>query len=509
MTKFKINEAMARLEVEVPLYRVPVVDLIAVQTRDPYKVLVAAMLSARTKDEVTAPAAARLFAKAPNLQSLAALSKVKLAGIIYPVGFFRAKAGYLSRLPGVLAEEFAGQIPATVEELIRLPGVGRKTANLVVAVAFEQPAICVDTHVHRIINIWGYVQTTTPLATEMALRANLPGQYWRRINSLLVAFGQEICRPIAPHCDRCPLGDLCPRLGVKPRKPPSNDLTAVEPPKTGHHPPQSPEIPRLPSPTNKDGQTKRIKLVSWNVNGLRAIAKKGFNRIVHELDADLLALQEIKAHPEQLPIEIRKLPGYTAFWLPAKRKGYSGVATYSRKDPLRVMYGMARDEHDQEGRVLTLEFADFYLVNAYLPNAQPELIRLPYKLDFCRHFLEFTHRLAKNKNVVICGDLNVAHRAIDLARPKENEKSPGFSQEERAWMDQFLATGFIDTFRMFNQAGDNYTWWSYRGGARKRNIGWRIDYFCIDTAGRSRVQAANIRPEITGSDHCPVELIMV
>ena len=208
---FPIEEAVARLEREVPHYRVPVVDLIAVQTGDPYKILVATILSARTKDQTTAAAATRLFARAANIEQLAELSPEELSRLIYPVGFFRAKAGYLARLPGVLKESFGGKIPETVEELTKLPGVGRKTANLVVAVAFKKPAICVDTHVHRIMNIWGYVSTSSPQATEMALREKLPPRHWQRINSLLVAFGQELCRPVSPHCDRCPLNDICPR----------------------------------------------------------------------------------------------------------------------------------------------------------------------------------------------------------------------------------------------------------------------------------------------------------
>lgn len=479
-----MDQAVARLELAVPHYRVPVVDLIAVQSNDPYRILVATILSARTRDETTAGAAARLFARAPTLPALARLDEQELARLIHPVGFFRAKAGYLARLPTELAHKFGGNIPATVEELIQLPGVGRKTANLVVAVAFEKPAICVDTHVHRIMNIWGYVQTASPGATEKDLRAKLPQKYWRRINSLLVAFGQEICRPVAPHCDRCSLADICPRLGVKPRRP-----------------------PRVSTILQRAAADSTLQLASWNVNGLRAIAKKGFTGIVGDLDADILALQEIKAHPEQLPGEVQSLPGYQSFWLPARRKGYSGVAVFSRLTPLNVLYGMDRgEEYDLEGRVLTLEFADFFLVNAYLPNAQPALARLGYKLEFCRHFLEFTATLASRKNVVVCGDLNVAHREIDLARPKENEQSPGFSRQERAWMDQYLAAGFVDTFRLFNGEGGHYTWWSYRGGARQRNAGWRIDYFCIDAAGRRRIREAGIRPEIMGSDHCPVTL---
>lgn len=213
---FPLPEVLKILSKEVAGYTVPIVDLIAVQTKDPYKVLVATILSARTKDETTAKAAARLFAEAPDLAGLAALSEEHLARLIFPVGFYKNKAGFLARLPGVLAAEFDNRIPDAVEPLTRLPGVGRKTANLVVAVAFKKPAICVDTHVHRIMNIWGYVATKTPLETEMALREKLPPQYWLTINSTLVAFGQGTCRPVAPHCDRCVIAKHCPQIGVKP-----------------------------------------------------------------------------------------------------------------------------------------------------------------------------------------------------------------------------------------------------------------------------------------------------
>ena len=226
--------------------KVPIVDLIAVQTQDPFKVLVATILSARTKDETTAAAAARLFAEAPDLQGLAALTEEKIAALIYPVGFYKNKAAYLTRLPEALAR-FGTVIPETVEELITLPGVGRKTANLVVAVAFRKPAICVDTHVHRIMNIWEYVTTGTPLETEMALRDTLPARHWLTVNSLLVAFGQSICRPVSPHCDACPLEKDCPKRNVTPRRPPK----AVQ-------------------KANADLK----KFISWNVNGIRAVEKK-------------------------------------------------------------------------------------------------------------------------------------------------------------------------------------------------------------------------------------------
>lgn len=474
-----IGKFISMVEKETAVLQTPVVDLIAVQTGDPFKVLAATILSARTRDEVTAKAAARLFRKAADAASLAALGDKEIARLIYPVGFYRTKARHLSALPGRLNELFNGRIPDTVEELIRLPGVGRKTANLVVAVAFDKPAICVDTHVHRILNIWGYVETETSFETEMALRRKLPEKYWKRINSLLVAFGQAICKPVAPHCDRCVLDGVCPKIGVTPRK----------------------------IPEKRSAMEKKVKrLVSWNVNGLRAVEKKGFLEIVGELDADILALQEIKATPEQLPERLLRLEGYRSYWNPAEKKGYAGVCVYSRIEPLRAQKGLGSEMHDGEGRVLTLEFNDFFLVNVYFPNAQHGLTRLEYKLEFDRTLLDFLIGLRERKSVVVCGDFNVAHKPIDLANPKSNEKNPGFTPEERAWMDRFIEAGFIDTFRRFNAEPEQYTWWSYRFNARARNIGWRIDYFCVDAGSQQRVKDADILKEIPGSDHCPVSL---
>lgn len=485
--KTDINLFVQVLENEVRSYRVPVVDLIAVQTKDPYRVLVATILSARTRDEVTAVAADRLFAQAPDLAALSRIQESDLARLIRPVGFFRAKAGYLSRLAAAVDDRFGGRIPETVEELVQLPGVGRKTANLVVSVAFLKPAICVDTHVHRIMNIWGYVATKTPLATEMALRQTLPERHWRKINSLLVAFGQGTCRPVAPHCDRCVLADRCPRIGVVPRRlknMPKENMKTV----------------------NGAGKEAR-RFISWNVNGLRAVAGKGFVDLVTDFDAEIIALQEIKAMPEQLPDEVRELPGYHAYWHSAEKKGYSGVATYSRRAPLQVLYGIGVEEYDREGRVLTLEFDDFFFVNGYFPNAQHGLLRLDYKIAFNQALLAFVANLAQQKSVVICGDFNVAHTEIDLTNPKANVKNPGFTPPERAWMDDFLAAGFIDTFRKFNPDPGHYTWWSYRFNARAKDIGWRIDYFCVDKKSEARVLEAGILKTVMGSDHCPVSLI--
>ncbi len=480
--KFPIEQIVARLEKEVIDYDVPVVDLIATQTEDPFKVLVATILSARTKDEVTAAASRRLFARADSLDELSELSVDELEKIIHPVGFFRNKAKYLALLPEVIEEKFSGRIPETIDELVKLPGVGRKTANLVVAMAFGRPAICVDTHVHRIMNIWGMVKTSTPLQTEMELRRILPEKYWIRINSLLVAFGQGMCKPRSPHCDRCVLADLCPQIGVTPRRLPENKATG--------------------KPDKRD-----IVMVSWNVNGLRAALKKGFLDVFHELDADIFSIQEIKALPDQLPEEVKKIPDYHAYWYPAVKKGYSGTAVFSRIKPKTVLYGLGVNEFDEEGRVITLEFDDFFLINCYFPNSQHGLKRLDFKQRFNGCLLSLMEKLSEKKSVILCGDLNVAHREIDLVNPKANQKNPGFSPLERAWMDEVVRAGFEDSFRMFNKEGDNYTWWSYRSGARARNIGWRIDYFLVDPGSRDRVKGADIHDDITGSDHCPVSLV--
>ena len=317
----------------------PVVDLIAVQTRDPFKVLVATILSARTKDEVTAQSSARLFQHAPDAAALAELTEAKIAQLIYPVGFYKTKAKHLTRLPDAL-KKFSDKVPQTIEELITLPGVGRKTANLVVSVAFSRPAICVDTHVHRIMNIWQYVDTNTPLQTEMALRAKLPARHWIGVNSLLVAFGQSICRPLGPHCDICPLEKQCPQQGVRPRK----------------------------RPGVKMDKLRSRKFISWNVNGIRAVEKKGFIEMLPAFDADVVCLQETKAQPDQLSEQLKNIPGYTSYWHSAERKGYSSVACYSRIEPVAVHYGIGEPEFDREGRVLTLEFDTYYLINIYFPQ---------------------------------------------------------------------------------------------------------------------------------------------
>jgi exodeoxyribonuclease III len=469
-----LESFLLALEKEVASYHTPVVDLIAVQTRDPFKVLVATILSARTRDETTAKASARLFNEAPDIHALAGLSEEKIRKLIQSVGFFNNKAKYLFNLPGAL-KPYDDKVPDELDELLKLPGVGRKTANLVLSVAFGKPAICVDTHVHRIMNIWGFVNTKHPEATEKALRKILPVKYWIKINSILVTFGQERCKPVGPQCDCCLFDRDCPKIGVTPRR------------------------------VKKSG-TDTMKLISWNVNGLRAVEKKGFVDVVKGIGADIFAVQETRVQSEQLSDELKNIKGYSSYFAEAKKKGYSGVGVYTRKKPLKVIIGMGVDSFDDEGRVLTLEFADFFLINAYFPNAQHELKRIDYKLAFNHALFEYATKLAGKKSTIICGDFNVAHKAIDLANPKANEKNPGFSIEERNWMDSFINAGWVDTFRVFNQEPGQYSWWSYRFNARSKNIGWRIDYFIIDKTSKSRLHSAAILTDILGSDHCPVQM---
>jgi len=247
-----------------------------------------------------------------------------------------------------------------------------------------------------------------------------------------------------------------------------------------------------------------MKLISWNVNGIRAVLKKGFLDFVANEKPDILCLQEVKAMKEQVELE---LPGYEQFWNSAVKKGYSGVAIFSKITPLSVKNGLGIEGHDQEGRVLTLEFEDYYLVNVYTPNSKRELLRLQYRTEeWDVAFLNHVKSLEEHKPVVFCGDLNVAHTEIDLANPKSNRKNAGFTDQERESFDNIVAAGFIDTFREFESEGGHYSWWSYMGGARARNVGWRIDYFCISQALRPRLKSAYILPDVMGSDHCPVAI---
>jgi len=249
-----------------------------------------------------------------------------------------------------------------------------------------------------------------------------------------------------------------------------------------------------------------MKLVSWNVNGIRSVLGKGFHDFVAGAHADIICLQETKAKEEQVGSTFE---GYKAWWNSAERPGYSGTAILSKVEPLDVRFGIGLDHHDREGRVITAEFPDYYLVNVYVPNSQRELGRLDYRVNsWGPDFLAYLKRLEKAKPVVFCGDLNVAHKEIDLARPRANVKNAGFTIEERTNFDTYIAAGFIDTFREFQTAGGHYSWWSYMGSARAKNVGWRIDYFCISPALRPRLRDAFIWPQITGSDHCPVGIIL-
>lgn len=249
-----------------------------------------------------------------------------------------------------------------------------------------------------------------------------------------------------------------------------------------------------------------LKLISWNINGIRAVEKKGFVDLVREFDADIFAVQEVRAQKEQLSDALINIPGFTSFWFCAKKKGYSGVTVYVKKKPEKVFYGMTSPVHDAEGRTITLEYDNFYLINLYFPNAQHGLVRMDYKLSFNHILHDYATKLGAKKTVILCGDFNVAHKPIDLANPKQNEKNPGFSPQKRAWMDAFIDSGYVDTFRKFNKKPGQYSWWSYRFNARAKNIGWRIDYFCVDKKSENRVKDASILQDITGSDHCPVRL---
>lgn len=249
-----------------------------------------------------------------------------------------------------------------------------------------------------------------------------------------------------------------------------------------------------------------MKLISWNVNGLRAVMGKGFMDFFNEIDADIFCLQETKLQEGQIEME---LPGYHQYWNYAEKKGYSGTAVFSKKEAISVKYGIGIEEHDHEGRVITLEFDDFYFVTVYTPNSQDGLKRLDYRMQWEDDFLAYLKALEEHKPVVYAGDLNVAHKEIDLKNPKTNRKNAGFTDEERGKMDKVIEAGFIDTFRYFYPDLESvYSWWSYRFKAREKNAGWRIDYFMASAALESRLEGAKIHTEVLGSDHCPVELTL-
>lgn len=248
-----------------------------------------------------------------------------------------------------------------------------------------------------------------------------------------------------------------------------------------------------------------MRILSWNVNGIRAAIRNGFFDWYEQDRPDIVCLQEVKARPEQVEGQLERLGDAQVFWNAAERPGYSGVAVFSKIQPLSVQTGFGIEEFDREGRVLLLEYENFYLYNIYFPNGQRDQERLDYKLRFYDAYLTHANALRENgKAVITCGDYNTAHKEIDLKNPKANEKTSGFLPVERAWIDTYISNGYVDTFRMFNQQPEQYTWWTYRFGARSRNVGWRIDYFFIDSAHKDMVKNAFIQMEVKGSDHCPL-----
>ena len=248
-----------------------------------------------------------------------------------------------------------------------------------------------------------------------------------------------------------------------------------------------------------------MKFISWNVNGLRAVAGKGFADTFVELDADFVCLQETKLQAGQIDLEF---PGYSSYWNYADKKGYSGTVIYTRMEPLSVSFGIGVDEHDHEGRVVTLEMPDFFLVNVYTPNSQDGLRRLEYRMRWEDAFRAYLCGLAAEKGVIVCGDMNVAHEEIDLKNPATNHFNAGFSDEERGKMTELLSAGFLDSWRLQHPGEAKYSWWSYRMAARERNVGWRIDYFLVSESLAARIESTDIHNEIFGSDHCPVELVI-
>lgn len=247
-----------------------------------------------------------------------------------------------------------------------------------------------------------------------------------------------------------------------------------------------------------------MKLISWNVNGIRACTGKGFMDFFQDIDADIFAIQESKMQEGQLKLD---LPGYNQYWNYAKRKGYSGTAVFTKKEPVSVTYGMGIEKHDDEGRLITLDMGDFVFITVYVPNSQNELKRLDYRMEWEKDFRDYVTGLAKDKPVIICGDMNVAHKEIDIKNPASNHKNPGFTDEEREKMTELLDAGFTDSFRYkYPDLTDAYSWWSYRFNSRERNAGWRIDYFLVSNGIEEKIEDAKILTDIYGSDHCPVEL---
>jgi len=249
-----------------------------------------------------------------------------------------------------------------------------------------------------------------------------------------------------------------------------------------------------------------MKLISWNVNGIRSVQKKGFFDWLSLEKPDILALQETKAHPTQLTEDVVKPEGYYTYWSSARKKGYSGVALFSREKPLEVQEGISLSHFDDEGRTLIAEYPNFFLINGYYPNGRNDLSRVDFKLEYSDAVLSLANKLKSSKPVILCGDFNTAHQEIDLARPKENEENTGFLPHERAWIDKLLSHGFIDIFRQFQKEEGHYSWWSFRTAARERNVGWRIDYFFVTDSLQNQIKKSYYQPHVLGSDHCPVVL---
>ena len=253
--------------------------------------------------------------------------------------------------------------------------------------------------------------------------------------------------------------------------------------------------------------TQTIKIFSWNVNGIRAVQKKDeFVPFIEKFDPEIACFQETKAKEAQVELD---LDNYYAYWNEAEKAGYSGTLILSKQEPIQVTQGLQEFMEDNEGRVLTAEYDEFYLVNVYTPNSKRELTRLPYRQEWDEQFCAYLKFLEKSKPVVICGDLNVSHREIDLANPKSNKRNAGFTEEERFGFDRYIENGFVDTFRLFEEGPGHYTWWSFRNQARERNIGWRLDYFLASKALESKIQSSKIHPDVFGSDHCPVSLTLM
>lgn len=246
-----------------------------------------------------------------------------------------------------------------------------------------------------------------------------------------------------------------------------------------------------------------MKIISWNVNGINACISKGLIEFMKKEDAEIYCFQEVKATKEKIPALLASYSGFHSY---AKKKGYSGVSIFSKIKPISVIEGIGNEIFDTEGRVITLELDDFFLINAYFPHSHRELKRLDFKLQFNKEFLEFCKKLEKTKPIIVASDFNVAYTELDLTNPKSNQKNAGFTQEERSWFDGFLKEGFIDTYREFVKEGGHYTWWAYRNNARERNIGWRIDYFILSSKLKNRLKSSNILPRVFGSDHCPIIL---